>query len=265
MNIKIDLPLIKVNGVIFEDETLLFQSKKLELWKTNISKISEHIKIVQDLFFQSEMVIDEKLLDQLGIDIETSTFELVKLLFKNLETVTNLQKYTNVRFDEIEADYESKIGGNRYSIGYDEYEVLYENELIDYAREFERNRINGLSIEEIIGDIDYISDYFDVINIDKFLEKIKDYAENNEIDISNCPNNTKDAIQWIVKQIDDSEIVFEIIENEELFNYDSYVDLTVTDINFAIDILNSFIGELEYSGTTIVNGIETAMVYIFKN
>jgi hypothetical protein len=266
MNVDFDLPLLKLKGIKYDDENFRYNGYRLETWNSNdLQKIGEHFQVAEDLFFQTEMSINKDLLSQLELDHDKITLELANLLFGNLEMATNLQKFTGVRFDEINIEFEGQGGSNRYTIDGEEYDVYYENELISDAKDFNRDYVTDMGLEELIGDIKYLSDYYDVIDPDKLWEVLEDYAQAEGLDLTEAPDDSKRAIQWFVEQIgDDGETVFEIIEDKELFDYDTYVDSNVQDVDYAIDVVNPYIGDLEYSGIVELDGWKPSTVYIFK-
>jgi len=263
MRIIIDLPLIKLQGVEYSDEHFRYNGYKLSTFNGSLAEMSKQFEIAQELFFQDEMSINKDFLEQVKLDTETVTYELANLLFGNLEKAVGLQKYTGVRFDQINVEFEGQ-GGARYEVDDINYDVMYEDEAIAEAREFDRDYAIDMGLSELIGDAKYIDDYFDIINPEKLLTTLKDFSESQKIEMKGIPDDTKKAISWLIKKIDDDDAIFEIIEDKELFDYDYYAETNVTDINYAIDVLNPYVGDMVYSGKTVLDGWRPQTVYVFE-
>lgn len=193
--------------------------------------------------------------------------EIANLLFGNVETAANLQYHTGVRFDEIEIEFEGQYNANSYEIDGQSYFVFYEKELMATAKEFHDGHVSDDNSENIIGEIIYLSDYFDVLNTELLWNKIKEYANKNYIDISNSPESDHEAIKWFIKNKidDDNTDIFEIIDDNDIINYHAYTNSMVTDVDYAIDVITGYYGDLEYSGKLELDGISSSMVYIFMN
>lgn len=265
MNVDIDLPLLKLKGVKYIDKEFKYDGYRLTTFDANLEKLGNHFEVAQEFFFQDEMVINKGVLDEVGLDVEKTTYELANILFGNLETAANVQKHTGVRFDQIKPEFEGHGDGNRYSVDGQEYDVYYENELMATAKEYHSDYARDQGISDMIGDIKYINDYYDVIDADKLWELIEEYAEDEGLDLSEAPDDVKKAIQWFADEMgDDGDFIFELIDEKELFDYDAYTDSSIGDVDYAVDVMNPYVGDLEYTGSVSLDGWKESIVYIFE-
>lgn len=263
MKISIELPLLKLKDVEYDDEYFRYEGYILSTFNNVLTEMNKQFEIAQDLFFQEEISIDKDFLEQLKLDAETVTYELANLLFGNLEKAVGVQKYTGARFDQINVEYEGQ-GEARYIVDDTEYTVMYTDEAILQAREIDSENVGDMGLSELVGDIKYINDYFDIINPEKFLTVLKDFSEAENINLNGIPEDTKKAIRWLIKEIDDPNSVFELIEDKGLFDYVDYAETNIVDVDFAIDVLNPYFGDMVYSGKTVLNGWKPNTVYIFE-
>lgn len=271
MKIDIDLPHLILKGVRYEDETFYYDGYKLEAWKGDITKLVNHIQAAKDFFFQEEMSINKDISTEIGLDLEYLTFELANLLFSNLEKAVAVWNATNkeYRFDEIELTWEGQ-GSSLFNIDGTDYDAYYYNELIEQAQQFHFDYINDMPISDTIGDIKYLSDYFDVIDTTKLADEIR--AELDQMDMLNyMSEDTLDddikLIKAFVDMNDDYNIedfIWDTLTDKELFDIDAYTQGIIDNESDAIDQMSGMIGDLIYNGQTVLDGWKPSTVYVFE-
>lgn len=268
MTVDFDLPLIKVKGVTYSDEAFRYNGYRLDAWRGDISKFDEHFKIAEDLFFQTEMSINKDLLSELNLDLENTTYALANLLFDNLEKASNLQKQLDCRFDEIEDGLTNYNEPVVYIVDGTEYITYYLNELLAEAREFYEEYISDSSISDVIGGPEYLKEYFDVINVrDLATEVRKEIVDRDQVDYmdEDTYNDDKKVIMWLAETDTEGEMfIWQMLEEEKLFDYIKYAEQSIVDDSDAIDQLNSMIGDHIYTGQVVLDGWKPSKVYIFE-
>ena len=266
MIVKIDLPLLKLNNIEFSDEHLRYNGYRLSTYNSELSKITDQFGIAEELFFQTETLINKGLLEQLNLDMENTTYELSNLLFGNLEFAVAVQKATDVRFDQIEVTYDGN-GSNIFEIDGQEWVAMYEHQLMVEARDFYNEYTRDMSFEEIIGDIKYINDYFDVIDTENLAIFIKE--EIIELDLDDYfSEETLDDDEKLIKAFIETghgeEFILDTIEKKYLFDYEKYSETNIIDVEDALNYIAPYMGDLKYRGQTTLDGWKPSEVFVFE-
>lgn len=264
MNVTINLPLLKLRNCDYSEETLRSEEfGRIEMWRdAELKTIAASISVASDMFFQTELDVDDEFLKQTGTDADKLTFIIIGQMFSDLYKVTALQQHLEVRFDEITPDREPKIGGHTYSVDGTEYDVYYNSEVIEIAREFQIEYMKNSSISDVIGDIEYIEDFFGAINIKLLSKFIRTKIEEDELEDfvpDEAMEDNKKLILWMAKE--DEEFVLDKLE--KCFDYDKMAELDINSVDEAVTQMNSYSEHL-FSDTISVDGSTKKFVHIFR-
>lgn len=261
MKITISLPLIKMDAT-FSDDTIRYgKGSRIELWHTDEMKsLAENMKTAGDIFFQDNLDLDESFLTNIGLDAYNTTFEFVDAMFSDKNKVVALQQHLKVRFDEIEPEYEPKVGAHIYDVDGEEYGVYYNSEVIESAKELHIDYMMNSSIQDVIGDIQYIEDFLPAIDIKAFAKAIRKKVEDDELQ-DFMPDDAWESdtkmVLWMVKEDED----FFMDNLEKYFNYDKMAELDINTVDEALVQVGQY-SEHIFTGTP--NGTDKKLIHIFK-
>lgn len=264
MNVTINLPLLKLSNCDYSDETLRSkQFGRIEMWRDEeLKTVATSISVAEDMFFQTELDIDDEFLKQSGIDADKLTYIIIGQIFSDLYKVTALQQHLEVRFDEITPESEPKVGGHSYDVDGEEYDVYYNSEVIDIAKEFHIDYMKNSSIQDVIGDIQYIEDFLPAIDVKSFARVIKKKVEDEELEDfmpDDAWGNDKALVLWMAKEDED----FFMDNLERYFSYDKMAEWDIKTVDEAVTQMNSYSEHL-FSDVISVDGSTKKFVHIFR-
>lgn len=265
MNIDINLPLLKLNDVTLDNELLKHEDNFLKMYSnSSLQKILEAINTAKNIFFQDKISIDKNLLNQIGLDHYKMTTELSKILFDNVLYAEALRIYLECRYDEFYEYAESKEDGCTFILEINEryFDVYNEEQLIRAARENAYYNLNNRGMLEIIGDIEYIADYFDLIEVEKLVKDIKSTIKSNDSKVPDDVdiNDNEDFIKWFAEEYE--EIFFDTLE--EYFDFDKAVKQWVSNDTEAVSEMEGFGSSIVWSGNTKLDGFKSQHLYVYE-
>lgn len=264
MNITIDLPLLQLEDVIYDDDTLRYEKMRMEMWHdNNLKTLSDIISTSQDIFFQSEMTINKGLLEQSDLDPDNVSFGLAKFLFKDIQRAEVVRQHfdTIKRYDEIEPEIYDAT--KTYVVNDITYEVYSYNELMSYARQSTSDRLYDMSISEIIGEVEFIKDYFDVINVKRVAKDIRKKIKEDSLNSSMSDdffNNDEEIIMWMSEH--DEEYLFDVIQSH--MDYEKLGNQTVDSEEEAIVELENIGQTLTFAGDVTFIDNASSYFYVFE-
>ncbi len=264
MRLTINLPLLKIDGT-FSDDTIRYgKDGRIELWHTKIMKaLAENIKAAGEFFFQDNLEIDEPFFNSIGMNSLDMTFEFARVMFNNLQKVLALQEHLEVRFDEITAVSERDMFFHIYEVDGTEYSVFYDRDLMAYATELEQETLRNSSMQDIMGQISYVEDYFEVIDIKKTAQKIRNKINMDKFKdelTDNIYNDDKKLILWLSEE--DEYFLADILY--ETFDFDKFAKTAIEDPETAITKIDGLAGEYIYNTEISAKGYVTLPVTIFR-
>ena len=164
MNTDIDLPLLQLSNVSYDDETITYEGRRLELWNTDIVNLFENLKGAAYIFFQDKMTtIDTDVLKASYDTVDNATMHLSKLLFEYIHKAHILRQNLDMRFDEIkEVVLQDKT--TVYEANGTDYTIFDSKELFSRAKAGVIDNIKGDTPEDVVNNI---ADYQDIIDIKK--------------------------------------------------------------------------------------------------
>ena len=265
MKLTINLPLLKLNAT-FSEETIRYgKNSRIELWRSKkLKKLPESIKFAQDIFFQDNLEMDETFFNSIELDSLDATFELVRMMFDNLQKVVALQEHLEVRFDEIEPISERDKSFHIYDVDGTEYAVFYDRDLMAYAIELQIDTMNNSSMSDIMGQISYVEDYFEVIDVKKTARRIRDKLDKENVseeDLSNdIYNDDKKLIVWMADE--DEYYLADLLH--DTFNFEEFAKNSVEDPEMAVSLIDGVAGQFIFNTEVTVEGYDTLPVTIFR-
>jgi len=260
MIVHVNLKNLTLKNLEYEDDVLKYNGYILELWNNDIIiKLTENFDIAQEFFFQEETTIDKDLLNETNVGETETVYELINLLFDNVQKAIAVQKYTNANFQDIEEGiviYNSPI---TYTVDGTDLNAYYDSEVIVDAKEMRSNFLNDNPLYDIIGE--YVLDYLDYIDIPNLVKTLREIvSKKTEIDWDMPDDN----IQFIKEYITKFEDIVEQIEDNDYFDYDKLIDEEIVNVSDALDELSGLMGDLVYSDEIQVGKWKTETVYLFE-
>lgn len=260
MKITIDLPSLKLNNVKFSDGTFIHDG--IFLRRLDILDIfEEYFNTLSNVFFQDTMVLNTKTLEDLNLDVDTTTYQLINLLYSKPNKAIGLFLHFNrkYRFDEItESD---AVDG--FNIDSQNFEIYDSKEtLISLARESYEHTIQyGYVLLDIIGSFDELSNYYDVIDVTQLANDLQRYMKSEKLDFE--PMDSIDLIEFFIEKYDqDGDVVIDLIDTNGLFNHYKHAEQTIETVESAIEELNGSFGL--FLGTVNVPEITSETLYVFQ-
>ena len=260
MIVHVNLKNLTLKNIKYEGDILKYNGYLIELWNSDIlSELAENFDVAQEFFFQDEITIDKDLINEVNVDETETVYELINLLFGNVQKAIAVQKYTKENFQNIKEGtiiYDSPITYTVDGINYDAY---YDSEVINEAKEMRSNFLNDNPLYDLIDKhiTDYL-DYIDIPNLVKTLRKI--VSKKTEINWD-MPD---DDIQFIKEYTNRFDDIVEQIEDNDYFDYDKLIDEEIVNVSDALDELSGLIGDLVYSNKIQVGKWKTETVYLFE-
>lgn len=201
MKIIVDLPLLYLDDVTYDNETLRYEKMRMELWHDGLKEISNIISTSKDIFFQTEMVINKELLEQSGLDPDSVAFNLSKFLFKDIKRVEAVRQsfVKTIRYDEIEPDHYDAT--KTYVVDNLIYEIFTPDELQEFAANMASDRLFEMSVREVIGELEFIDEYFDVIDTKRVaIELRKKLKRDDNVSLLSKKifENDEELIHWMI-------------------------------------------------------------------
>lgn len=259
MKITIDLPLLQLEDITFDVETLKYEDRRLELWN-NLQKVSDSLTASSDIFFQTEMTINKELLEQSGLDIDNTTIKLAEILFDDIHRAEAVrQHFGTITYDEIEVGSESLNASATYVVGDSYYDVFNEKELLDYGREVSENYMKDSSVMELIGEIENLNDYFDVIDVKGLSSVFRKKMKNENLPFDQN-NKDEEVIIWMSEH--DEEYTLDNIEN--FLDYGKLAEQMIHDEESAAAQLHGLDGDHIFANDVELNGYGTKYFHIFE-
>jgi len=231
MIIDFDIENLDLKNVTYEDDVLRFNGYRLELWHDNpiLDRLKDYCNLSADMFLCDSILINDKSHNNIAKTEEEIVMAIIPLLFENPQKALAVQQYTLASFDEIKEGHVTYNSEIVYTYAGDNITAYYEDELINFGKEYAYN-----DVENNLGDFldeRVIKSYFEFINITELNKLLNIEMKTNTVD-------TFKLIEEFNKVHDD---LVDIIENNDLFDKEAYVDDRISNINDAIDELESFV------------------------
>jgi hypothetical protein len=144
---------------------------------------------------------------------------------------------------------------------------MYKNQLMIEARDYYNDYTREMSIEETIGDIKYLDDYFDVIDTENLANFIRE--EIIELDMDDyfseeTLGDDEKLIKAFIETGHGEEFIFDTIEKKDLFDYEKYSETNITTVDDALNYIEPYMGDLKYRGQTTLDGWKPSEVFVFE-
>jgi len=262
MIVDIDLENLKLKGLTYDDEVLRYNGYRLELWNSPLIKITESFAMAVELFFQESFVIDTDTLKKFNFDIGNTTIELSNLLFDNIQMAEAIHQYTLAPYNEISEGIVTYDNPIIYKYAGDELEAYYESQVISTAKEFKANYLSEMNLDEIVDE--YILDYLDFTDTIKLVDILRDSVSNEADGDYTELLSIDDSIEFIKKYNKQFEDLVVQIEDNDLFDYDKFVDDEIYNIDTAIEEVSPYIGDMVFDKVISIAGWNETKVYIFE-
>lgn len=256
MIVNVDLDDLKTQ-MTYDDGYFKKDGYNISISKAGLDMFEKYIHTISGLFFQNEVTLDKNILIELNLDYTSTIYELIHLLYSNVEKAIALQKTINIPFSDI-IDEGNDIFKDVNENG---YILLYDKELMDLAREYLRSQVRDTPLEDLLGD-DNLQFYMPEIDTKKLVELIKQKVENEDLnfDISTYETD-EDTILAYSKEFED---IITIIEDNNLFNYESHVNGYIATAGDAVSSLEGIYGDFLGSQFNKIDNIRPQEVNIFR-
>lgn len=266
MNVTLNLPLLKISNLKMSKGTLESDDYgTIRMWTNeDLQKVLDSITVAADMFFQSEIEINEYLVSEVGVDVDALTHHMVSQMFGDLHKVTAVQQHFEVRFDEIYPDNEPGFGAHTYTIEDEEYSAYFDAEVFEIARELHIDYMKNTSIMDVLGgDIENIGGYMNFIELKPFAAAIMRRIQDSELE-DFVPDDAmfgdhKKLIMWMATT--DEEFFLDNLER--FFNYEKLAKADIDSLDEALTQLGNFHEHIFTDVITISNG-EKKQVSVFK-
>lgn len=275
-NISIELPDLELYSITYDEGYFKFNDYSMKS-NYDLKKLESFFGDAASIFFQTEFLINEELIESLNEDLEKITYEFARLLFDDFEKARAvfLALEKNYRFDEITISFEGTNNPSSYNVDGISYDVCYPNELISIGQQNYYDYLNDQGFDDLF-DTDVINEtiikkYLKAVNIKKLAEFIRLHIKENESLDSTIPvevlNDDKELVDTFIDMNDEfstAKFIIETITENDLFDAWKFVTIEIDNEAEALNCLDGGYGG--YYGRLILelNEIDGKAIYVFE-